>query len=77
MNDLNIKHFEENWDLMPEDFKIETYRENIFDDMGNQGVRITLIPYNISVGSHKLKGQIANRDKCLEMLSTILTNYLV
>jgi protein subunit release factor A len=72
---MDIKDFEK-WNLTREDFKIDTYRGAIFDDVYNHGVTITLFPYYISVSCHSERGQQKNKDKCLEMLDIILNNYI-
>lgn len=78
------KRFEK-WDLDPIDFEVDVYtveetsmRTSTGDEMTidtRDGVTIELLPYDISVSCHSQNSQIKNRDECLNILETILTNY--
>lgn len=70
------KRFEE-WDLEPTDFKVGVYsiEEEGMRTSTRDGVTIELLPYDISVSCHSQRSQIENRDECLNILETILTNY--
>lgn len=74
MNSIyTYKDFEQ-FNISPEDFKIDVYKINIFDLEFYGGVEIYMPNLNISVKCHNYRSQVKNKEKCLEMLYKILLN---
>lgn len=70
---MNIKSFEK-FGLSEEDFIIETYAYNNYENKFKRGVQITVRKLELSVRSHHRKSQKQNHDRCLRMLKILLEN---
>lgn len=71
----DLKYFER-VGLTKEDFKIDTYRINLFDAEYKTGVEVAIPQLDISVKCHSEKTQLKNKYKCLEMLKLIVNEMM-
>ncbi|MGL5440315.1 MAG: hypothetical protein ACRDA4_08085 [Filifactoraceae bacterium] len=65
------KRFEP-WDITEESFKIDVFR---YDN--KSGVTVDLMEYDVKVSSYSEKNQRGNLVRCLEIIETILLNYML
>ena len=68
---IDFEYFEK-FGLRKEDFKIDVYRVNVFDNEYKSGVEIGIPQIDISVKCHSEKTHLKNKIKCLEMLKLIV-----